>query len=142
MIGEGAVGTTNDPHAVGTSRSGAGMKSIQRSIGSYVAMAAALAALSACVVNEPETPTRGVVVSGPPPAPVQEQAPPPPSPQAMWVPGYWHWTGMQYAWIPGHWENPPPGTAWAAPQYTVQNGKTVYETGGWRPAGPNRSALR
>lgn len=83
-------------------------------------------------------------MSGPPPAPVQEQPPPPPGPQASWVPGYWHWTGMQYAWIPGHWENPPPGTAWAAPQYTTRDGRTVYENGGWRPSGPgaSRSAIR
>lgn len=108
-------------------------------------VALAAAALPACVVNEPETPTRGVVVSGPPPAPVQEQPPAPPAPQATWVPGYWHWTGMQYAWIPGHWENPPPGTAWAAPTYTMRDGKTFYESGGWRPAGSspqNRNALR
>jgi hypothetical protein len=97
-----------------------------------------------CVVNEPEAPTRGVVVSGPPPSPVNEQPPPAPGPQASWVAGYWHWTGMQYAWIPGHWETPPPGTAWAAPRYTSANGHTVYETGGWRAAGPspNRNALR
>lgn len=113
-------------------------------MGSGLALALALVSgVCACVVNEPETPTRGVVVSGPPPAPVTEQPPPPPGPQAIWVPGYWHWTGMQYAWIPGHWETPPPGTAWTAPTYTQRDGRVVYESGGWRPAGPgNRSALR
>jgi len=120
------------------------MRVRRSTIGSSLAVALALACASAaCVVNEPETPTRGVVVSGPPPAPVAEQRPPAPGPQAAWVQGYWHWTGMQYAWIPGHWETAPPGTAWAAPTYTQRDGRVVYESGGWRPAGPgNRSALR
>jgi hypothetical protein len=92
-----------------------------------------------CVVNEPESPTRGVVVSGPPPALVREEPSPPPNPQAFWVNGYWHWTGMQYAWIPGHWEAPPAGAVWAAPRITsLQDGRYVYESGGWRrPASSN-----
>ena len=40
-----------------------------------------IAVLSAgCVVNASESPARGVIVSGPPPAPVREEAPPPPGP--------------------------------------------------------------
>ena len=78
---------------------------------------------------------RGVVVSGPPPAPMAEaQRPPPPSPGAVWIEGYWHWTGMQYAWIPGHWEAAPPGAAWAAPKYVTVNGAYYYEAGTWKPA--------
>ena len=91
-------------------------------------------AVPACVVNEPEAPTRGVVVSGPPPAPVAERPPPAPNPQAVWIPGYWHWTGMQYAWIPGHWDAAPPGRAWSGPVYSVRDGQYFYESGGWRPA--------
>lgn len=95
-----------------------------------------------CVVNEAESPQRGVVVSGPPPAPVHEERPPAPNPQAIWVAGYWHWTGMQYAWIPGHWEAPPSGAVWAAPRVTTQDGRYIYESGGWRnPNGP-RNAIR
>ena len=109
-----------------------------RVVGSmFLAIAVATSlGLVGCVVNEPEAPTRGVVVSGPPPAPVQEARPPAPNPQSSWVPGYWHWTGMQYAWIPGHWEAPPPGQAiWAAPTVTTtSDGRYLYESGGWRPA--------
>lgn len=96
--------------------------------------------LVGCVVNEPESPPRGVIVSGPPPAPVREEPPPPPSREASWVPGYWHWTGMQYAWIPGHWEARP-GATWAAPRVTsLADGRYVYESGGWAPA--SRKAMR
>ncbi len=98
-------------------------------ISMLVIVAGALCA--ACVVNEPESPTRGVVVSGPPPAPVREDRPPPPSPQAAWVPGYWHWTGMQYSWIPGHWEAAPPGQSWTGPVYSAHDGKYFYENGHW-----------
>ncbi len=111
-----------------------------------VAVFASLAATSgACVVNEAESPARGVVVSGPPPAPVREDRGAAPGPQAVWVSGYWHWTGMQYAWIPGHWDAPPPGAVWNAPVYTARDGKYFYETGGWNAPGaqpPSRNAVR
>lgn len=102
-------------------------------------------AMTGCVVNEPESPPRGVVVSGPPPAPVHEDRPPPPGPTARWVAGYWHWTGMQYAWIPGHWEQSPPAgaTGWAPPRVTpTQDGRYVYESGGWRGPTTTSKALR
>lgn len=104
-----------------------------------VVLSLSFAVLAGCVVNEPEAPTRGVVVSGPPPSPMREDPPPPPSPEALWVPGYWHWTGMQYAWIPGHWEAPPAGAVWAQPKVTsTQDGRYIYESGGWR----TRNAIR
>jgi hypothetical protein len=110
-------------------------------IATAIAIATAGAGVAGCVVNEPESPPRGVVVSGPPPAPVREERPAPPNPQAVWVPGYWHWTGMQYAWIPGHYDAAPAGAVWAAPQYTSKDGKFFYESGRWS-APPNRNAIR
>lgn len=41
-----------------------------------------------------------------------------PSPNAVWVPGYWEWTGAQYVWVGGCWRVPPPGFS-------------VYVQGGW-----------
>ncbi|MBX3202819.1 MAG: YXWGXW repeat-containing protein [Labilithrix sp.] len=111
--------------------------------GLWMAISMMVGLTTGCVVNEPESPPRGVVVSGPPPAPVHEERPPAPNPQAMWVAGYWHWTGMQYAWIPGHWEAPPSGTVWAAPRVTtMRDGRYIYESGGWRPGGGPRNAIR
>jgi hypothetical protein len=101
----------------------------------------ALAAQAGCVVNEPEVPTRGVVVSGPPPEPVREERPAAPGPKAVWVSGYWHWTGTQYAWIPGHWDAAPPGATWSGPVYSARDGRYFYESGGWKP-GDARNALR
>lgn len=104
-----------------------------RGVSTAITVAAMLFA-SACVVNEPESPARGIVVSGPPPAPVREERPTAPAKDSVWVPGYWHWTGMQYAWIPGHWDAPPPGAVWNAPRVVSRDGRYVYESGGWKNA--------
>jgi hypothetical protein len=95
-----------------------------------VALLGALA-LAGCVATAQAPPPRGVAVSGPPPAPLNEERPTPPGAGAQWVAGYWHWTGMQYAWIPGHWETPPPGAVWAAPRYVRSEGAYFYEAGAW-----------
>ncbi len=99
-------------------------------------LALCAAAAVGCVANEAATPARGVAVSGPPPAPLNEDHPAPPSAQAAWVAGYWHWTGVQYAWIPGHWEQQvPAGATWAGPRYVSRDGAYFYEPGAWsRPA--------
>ena len=97
-------------------------------------VAACAVGASACVATEQSVASRGVIVSGPPPAPMADERPPPPSGASVWIAGYWHWTGMQYAWIPGHWESGPPGAAWAAPRYVKSEGGYYYEAGRWRAA--------
>ncbi len=98
-----------------------------------VAFAASPIAFAAgCVVEPSTTAASGVAVSGPPPQPMQEARPaPPPNARVVWIPGYWHWSGMQYAWIPGHWESAPPGSSWRAPSYSLRDGTYFYEPGGW-----------
>lgn len=76
-------------------------------------------------------PPLGFAVGAPPPEPMQEVRPTPPNVQAVWIAGYWNWTGVQYAWIPGHWESPPPGVRWRAPHYSFRDGTYFYEPGGW-----------
>lgn len=92
-------------------------------------MAAALAI--GCVIEPGSAPPNGVVVSGPPPEPMQETRPVASGARAMWIPGYWHWTGMQYAWIPGHWEVAAPGARWRPPRYQLRDGTYYYVPGGW-----------
>ncbi len=102
----------------------------------------AASALVGCVATTHTSSPRGVIVAGPPPAGLSEERPPSPLPDALWIKGYWHWTGIQYAWIPGHWEaHPPRGAEWQTPRYTSANGAYFYEPGRWRdghspPAAP------
>ncbi len=86
--------------------------------------------VAGCVIEAGPAPG-GVAVSGPPPQPMQEARPAPPQPQALWIAGYWHWTGMQYTWIPGHWESAQAGAHWRAPRYSLRDGTYFYEAGSW-----------
>jgi YXWGXW repeat-containing protein len=95
-----------------------------------------------CVAAVTTPPARAIIVAGPPPAPLVEERTPSTQPLAVWIAGYWHWTGIQYAWIPGHWEvAPPSGATWRAPRYTKMEGAYVYEPGTWWTA-PEASAQR
>jgi hypothetical protein len=87
---------------------------------------------SGCVAAATAPPTRVIVVSGPPPAPLAEELTPQPQPASVWIAGYWHWNGIQYAWIPGHWEaKPRAGAIWRPPRYVKNEGSYVYEPGTW-----------
>jgi hypothetical protein len=85
-----------------------------------------------CVIEAgPPAQPYGMAVAAPPPRPLVEVQSPGSDPHALWIPGYWHWTGIQYAWIPGHWEVGPPGARWRTPRYTVREGVYFYQPGGW-----------
>jgi hypothetical protein len=77
-----------------------------------------------------------IAVAEPPPQPVSEARPNAPDASAIWISGYWHWSGLQYAWIPGHWEIPRAGERWVAPHYVMRDGVYYYVPGGWRAAAP------
>lgn len=106
-------------------------------LGAWVLVAASLL-VTGCVVEASVGAGPGVAVSGPPPEPVNEQRPAAPGPQATWIAGYWHWTGLQYTWIPGHWEEAPAGKRWRAPHYSLRDGTYFYEPGGWSTPPPPR----
>lgn len=77
---------------------------------------------------------RAVVTTPPPEVPVEE-TPPPPDVRAVWIPGYWYWTGRDYAWVPGRWGNPPaPGHIWVRSGWLVVNGGYTYAPGYWAPS--------
>jgi hypothetical protein len=97
------------------------------------AMLASAVVSSECVVTAEVPVPRGIVVAGPPPAPREEARSAPQSPTAVWVSGYWHWTGAAYTWIPGHWEVAPPGAQWYGPRYGQGgDGRYYYEPGRFR----------
>ncbi len=77
-----------------------------------------------------------VTVQAPPPQlkAAVEVRPPAPRPSAVWVAGYWSWSGATWVWMGGHWENPRPGYAWTAPVATAApSGGVIYHPGYWRP---------
>ena len=74
-------------------------------------MIAALAC-AACVATRPPPPDRSAIAGTPPSVQEGPGAPPATAPGSVWVAGYWHWTGFEYAWVPGHWEAPPPRAPW------------------------------
>lgn len=81
---------------------------------------------------------QGYVFQQPPPAPTSapyESMPPRPNRDAVWIPGYYDYTGQgdQYRWVHGHWENPPQGYRnWVPPTWQPTNGGYVYVRGQWQ----------
>jgi hypothetical protein len=132
-----------DPTSVGSRRDGGTLQRVEPEAGrmmkrvGFVNSLFAAMLLSGCVVTATAPPPRGVLVNGPPPAPLREDPPTPPHAAAVFVTGYWHWTGMHYTWIPGHYETRRPGAVWAAPRYVQSEGSYFYEPGGWHAAPTN-----
>jgi hypothetical protein len=98
--------------------------------------------LSACVVAPYPRP---VAYAQPAPAPMEPQvvvdvAPPPPYvevvpaipfPGALWIGGYWGWSGGRHVWMPGRYEHPRPGFEWRPHTWVNQGGRWHLQAGGW-----------
>ncbi len=82
-------------------------------------------ALAGCVVV-PADPyyAAGPVLVAPPP-PRAEVVGVAPYPGAIWISGYWNWTGHRHDWVGGHWEAPRPGYRWVPHHWS-------HERDGWR----------
>jgi len=95
---------------------------------------AASAMLSACIVV-PAHPgyVSGsvVVVDAPPPPPRVEVVPAMPYPGAVWISGYWGWSGGQHQWVRGYYERPRPGYRWEPHRWENQGGRWHLHAGGW-----------
>lgn len=100
--------------------------------------ALALAGLSACVVAP--APRRAaypvdeaVIESGvAPPAPYTEAIPAAPYPGAVWIGGYWDWSGGRHHWVSGRWAQPRPGYRWHARRWEpAPRGGWVLRGGYW-----------
>ena len=98
---------------------------------------AASALLSACIVVPAHHgggyyaggPT--VVVDAPPPAPYAEVVPVVPYPGAVWISGYWGWSGGRHQWVPGYYERPRPGYRYEPHRWESQGGRWHLHAGGW-----------
>ena len=104
---------------------------------------AAAAALAGCVV----APVPGTVYSDPygypstpatvyapmaPPAPYYAVQPVLPYPGAIWINGYWNWSGNRHHWVPGRYERPRPGYRWQPHRWDRSpRGGWYLQGGGW-----------
>ena len=69
----------------------------------------------------------------PPPPPGSEVVTVQPAPNAVWVPGYWAFNGVQYIWLAGSWQIPPPyHHHYVRARWLWRNGGYVYVRGYWR----------
>ncbi|HUP09696.1 MAG TPA: hypothetical protein VMU47_21235 [Caldimonas sp.] len=107
----------------------------------FAASVLAALLLSACVVAP--YPTRPVVYEQGPmgPVAVTEVAPPPPYVEpvpvapfagAIWIGGYWNWSGGRHVWVPGHYEHPRPGYHWEEHHWENHAGRWELHGGQWR----------
>lgn len=97
------------------------------------------ALLSACVVVPAHrgyyeggyTGAPAVVVDAPPPAPYAEVIPVAPYPGAVWINGYWGWSGGHHRWVPGYYERPRPGYRYEPHRWENSGGRWRLHIGGW-----------
>lgn len=93
----------------------------------------------------PGAPVRGgadgnIAPKAPPPR--VPELPPEEKPQGAnvtWIPGYWQYDGEKkdFIWVSGFWRNAPPGRAWSAGEWKVENGQHRYVPGYWKPSNEN-----
>ncbi|HEY8876816.1 MAG TPA: hypothetical protein VIN03_04575 [Roseateles sp.] len=94
----------------------------------------AAALLSACVVvpaHRGYVAGPAVVVDAPPPAPYAEVVPVMPYPGAVWINGYWGWSGGRHQWVPGYYDRPRPGYRYEPHRWENRGGRWHLHAGGW-----------
>ena len=103
-----------------------------------VTVALSALALSACVVAPYPRQAYYSDAGGPvvvtdvaPPAPYVEVVPAIPFPGALWIGGYWGWSGGRHNWVPGRWERPRPGYTWSPHRWEQRGGRWQLHPGGW-----------
>jgi len=68
-----------------------------------------------------------------PPSPRRVRIPPRPIPRAVWIGGYWRWTGDRYDWRDGYWDRRPPhGKVWRPGRWVHTKRGWYWEPGHWR----------
>jgi hypothetical protein len=75
------------------------------------------------------------------PPPPQAEAPPPATlTTAIWVPGFWQWSGTAWVWVAGSWQlRPAPRATWRPPTWRPRGAVHVLVPGAWIQIGPGGS---
>jgi hypothetical protein len=81
------------------------------------------------VVYEPP-PTPEVDVQAAPPPPIVEVRPAGP-PNAVWIPGYWHWSGARHVWVGGRWSAAKAGMRWEPDHWEHRGNQYHFVRGRW-----------
>lgn len=98
---------------------------------------AASALLSACVVVPAhragyyDDGGYATVIDTPPPPPYAEVVPVMPYPGAVWISGYWGWSGGRHQWVPGYYDRPRPGYRYEPNRWENRGGRWHLRIGGW-----------
>jgi len=66
-----------------------------------------------------------------PPAPYAEVQPAIPFAGAIWISGFWNWSGGRYSWVPGRYERPRAGYSWEPRRWTQSSRGGWQLGGGW-----------
>lgn len=104
-------------------------------------VALSIASLSACVVAPyPRPAVYGYPAGGGeviyadrgPPQPYVEVVPAIPFGGAVWIGGYWGWSGGRHTWVGGRWEQPRAGYRWEPHRWEpAGGGRWQLHGGGW-----------
>jgi hypothetical protein len=90
-----------------------------------------LAAPPPAVVYQP-APVTTTVVETAPPAPIVEVRPVAPYANAVWIGGYWYWTGARHFWVGGRWSAPYAGHVWEPHHWERDGVHYRFVVGRWR----------
>jgi hypothetical protein len=83
------------------------------------------------VIYQPPQVQQPVYVQTQPPPVINEVITPVPYQGAVWIPGYWHWSGYNHVWVGGHYSAPRVGWRWQ-PDRWVQGPQGWYrQPGQW-----------
>lgn len=61
-----------------------------------------------------------------PPEPLYEQMTDSPGDGAVWIDGYWHWSGYEWVWVSGKWERAQTGYVYVEPSYAYDDNRDAY----------------
>jgi WXXGXW repeat (2 copies) len=84
-------------------------------------------------VHEPVPVAHAFASSSPPPLLVESPGTAP-SRDAVWIPGFWSWTGSRFAWVMGTWSAPRPGMRWVEGFWKPERGGFRWQPGRWKRA--------